>query len=132
MVYRSVLVSIVCMWVHFGHHIWRILWTRLSVESTCVNKLLMTELLLLNSTCLISVGVAIHLILRWQIVKWTLLELTAIVLLLHIHHSIVVVVLLVHKIVVIVYIVVVVILVIVIVVLVIILTLVVVELSYCA
>lgn len=122
------------MWVHFGHHIWRILWTRLSVVSTCVNKLLMTELLLLNSTCLIliSIGVTIHLVLRWQIVKWTLLELlTAIVLLLHIHHSIVVVVLLlVHKIVVIVYIVVVVILVIV--VLVIILTLVVVELSYCS
>ena len=116
------------MWIHFGHHIWRIRWTRLSVVSTCVNKLLMTELLLLNSTCLISVGVTIHLVLRWQIVKWTLLELTAIVLLLHIHHSIVVVVLLVHKIVVIVYIAVI----LVIVVLVIILTLVVVELSYCA
>jgi len=69
----------------------------LAVVSTCFNELLVAELL--NSSLLIIVlGVTVHLVLSWQIVKWTLLllllELTGVVLL-HIHHSIVVV-LLVH------------------------------------
>lgn len=69
----------------------------MAVVSTCFNELLVAELL--NSSLLIIVlGVTVHLVLSWQIVKWTLLllllELTGVVLL-HIHHSIVVV-LLVH------------------------------------
>jgi hypothetical protein len=83
----------------------------LTVISTCVNKLLVAKLL--NSIGLISVRiVSIHTSLCWQIVKWTLLELTSSVVLLHIHHLIIcMMLLLIHRVVIIIIIYVVIVLV---------------------